>query len=181
NIMIYVITGFTMFFVIEKLLHWRHCHKGYCEIHTFAHMNLLGDSIHNFIDGLILAASFVASIPLGIITTIAIASHELPQEIGDFGVLIHGGYEKRRALLLNFLVALTVVFGGILGYFIVSLIEPIFIFLLPFAAGGFFYIAATDLIPELKKEESMKKSTLVLLIFLLGIFLMWLIRILFHA
>ncbi len=181
NILIYVIIGFVAFFIIEKLLHWRHCHKGYCEIHSFAHMNLLGDSIHNFIDGLIVATSFVASIPLGIITVIAIASHELPQEIGDFGVLIHGGYKKRRALMLNFIVALTVVIGGIIGYFIVSLIESMFIFLLPFAAGGFFYIAATDLIPELKKEESMKKSSLVILIFLAGIFLMWLIRMIFHA
>lgn len=181
NLFLYLIIGFFMFFIVEKILHWRHCHKGYCEIHTFAHMNLLGDSIHNFIDGLIMATSFIASIPLGVITAFAIATHELPQEIGDFGVLLHGGYEKKRALIMNFVVALTVVAGGIIGYFLLALIKPIFTFLLPFAAGGFFYIAATDLIPELKKEESMKKSVLVLLIFALGIIVMWLLRILFHA
>ncbi|NVM00733.1 MAG: ZIP family metal transporter [Candidatus Helarchaeota archaeon] len=181
NIFIYAIVGFFAFFIIEKLLHWRHCHKGYCEVHEFAHMNLFGDGIHNFIDGLIIAASFMASIPLGIITTLAIASHELPQEIGDFGVLIHGGYQKRRALFLNFGVAVIVVIGGIIGYFIVSIIRPFFIFLLPFAAGGFVYIAATDLIPELKKEESMIKSALVFLVFFSGILLMWLVRVFFHA
>ena len=181
NIFIYVIVGFFAFFIVEKLLHWRHCHKGYCEIHTFAHMNLLGDSVHNFIDGLIVAASFVASIPLGIITAIAIASHELPQEIGDFGVLIHGGYKKRKALIVNFFVALTVVAGGIVGYFIVSWIRPMFTFLLSFAAGGFLYIAATDLLPELKKEEDMKKSALVMVIFAIGIIIMWIVRVIFHV
>ncbi|MHA1378609.1 MAG: ZIP family metal transporter [Candidatus Helarchaeota archaeon] len=181
NLFVYVIVGFTIFFLVEKVLHWRHCHKTRCEIHTFAYMNLLGDSVHNFIDGLITAASFVASIPLGIITSIAIASHELPQEIGDFGVLIHGGFKRRRALLLNFVVALTAIAGGIIGYFIVTLIKPMFLFLLPFAAGGFFYIAATDLVPELKKEEDTKKSAFIVLIFIAGIVLMWFVKLFFHA
>ncbi len=180
SIFLYVIIGFFMFFLIEKLLYWRHCHKGHCEIHTFAYMNLLGDSIHNFIDGLIMAATFISSIPLGIVTTIAIASHELPQEIGDFGVLLHGGFGKRRALAVNFIVALTAVTGGLFGYFIVSIVRPLFAFLLPFAAGGFLYIAATDLLPELKKEESMKRSALILLIFMLGIIFMWSMLFLFH-
>ena len=117
DVFVYVLVGFIIFFIIEKVLHWRHCHKGECEIHTFTYMNLIGDSIHNFIDGLIMAASFVVSIPLGITTTIAISSHEIPQEIGDFGVLIYGGFSKKKALLLNFLVALTAVLGGLIGYF----------------------------------------------------------------
>jgi zinc and cadmium transporter len=106
DMFLFVLVGFILFFVIEKVLHWRHCHKGECEVHTFTYMNLIGDSIHNFIDGLIMAASFVASIPLGITTTIAISTHEIPQEIGDFGVLIYGGFKKYRALVLNFFTAL---------------------------------------------------------------------------
>jgi len=181
NIFLFVIVGFFLFFLIEKLLFWRHCHKAHCEVHSFAYMNLVGDSIHNFIDGLIIATTFVASIPLGIITTFAIASHELPQEIGDFGVLIHGGFNRRRALMLNFAVALTAIAGGITGYFVVVYIKSMFIFLLPFAAGGFLYIAATDLIPELKKEENVKKSIGIFLVFILGVFFMWLVKVVFHA
>jgi len=104
NIFIIVLIGFIIFFIIEKILHWRHCHDGKCDVHTFHYMNLIGDSIHNFIDGLIIAAGFMVSIPLGFTTTIAIVAHEIPQEIGDFGVLIYGGFEKKKALILNFLV-----------------------------------------------------------------------------
>jgi len=181
DVFIYVLVGFIIFFIIEKVLHWRHCHKGECEIHTFTYMNLIGDSIHNFIDGLIMAASFVVSIPLGITTTIAISSHEIPQEIGDFGVLIYGGFSKKKALLLNFLVALTAVLGGLIGYFISNLIENATLFFLPFAAGGFIYIAATDLIPEIKKELSMKKYMATLSVFILGILFMWITKYIFQV
>lgn len=176
DIFIFVLVGFILFFIIEKVLHWRHCHNGKCDVHTFHYMNLIGDSIHNFIDGLIIAASFIASIPLGLTTTIAIAAHEIPQEIGDFGVLIYGGFEKKRAILLNFIVALTIVIGGIIGYFISKNIEHAVTFLLPFAAGGFIYISATDLIPEIKKETNIKKSMATMLVFLVGIIIMWLIK-----
>ena len=181
DVFVYVLVGFIIFFIIEKVLHWRHCHKGECEIHTFTYMNLIGDSIHNFIDGLIMAASFVVSIPLGITTTIAISSHEIPQEIGDFGVLIYGGFSKKKALLLNFLVALTAVLGGLIGYFISNLIGNATLFFLPFAAGGFIYIAATDLIPEIKKELSMKKYMATLSVFILGILFMWITKYLFQV
>lgn len=181
DVFIYVLVGFIIFFIIEKVLHWRHCHKDECEIHTFTYMNLIGDSIHNFIDGLIMAASFVVSIPLGVTTTIAISSHEIPQEIGDFGVLIYGGFSKKKALLLNFLVALTAVLGGIIGYFISNLVENATLFILPFAAGGFIYIAATDLIPEIKKELSMKKYMATLSVFILGILFMWITKYLFQV
>lgn len=171
--------GFILFFIIEKVLHRRYCHKGKCDVHTFQYMNLIGDSVHNFIDGLIIAASFIVSIPLGITTTVAIAAHEIHQEIGDFGVLIYGGFEKKKAILLNFAVALTVVIGGIVGYLISKSVEQAVVFLIPFAAGGFIYIAATDLIPEIKKELNIKKSMATILVFICGILIMWLIKIVF--
>ena len=143
-------------------------------------MNLIGDSIHNFIDGLIISAGFVASIPLGFTTVIAIAAHEIPQEIGDFGVLIYGGFKKKKAIVLNFAVALTIVAGGIVGYFISKNVEQGVVFLLPFAAGGFIYIAATDLVPEIKKELDIKKSMATMLVFICGVLIMWLIKVGFH-
>ena len=179
DIFLFVLVGFILFFVIEKVLHWRHCHKGKCDVHTFHYMNLVGDTIHNFIDGLILAASFVTSVELGLTTTIAIAAHEIPQEIGDFGVLIYGGFKKKKAIVLNFVVALTIVMGGLIGYFISKSVESAVTFLLPFAAGGFLYIAASDLIPEIRKEENTIKSMATIIIFIIGILIMWLIKALF--
>jgi zinc and cadmium transporter len=179
SVYLFVLIGFILFFLIEKVLHWRHCHKGECDVHTFQYMNLVGDSIHNFIDGMIMAASFVVSIPLGITTTIAISTHEIPQEIGDFGVLLYGGFSKRKAITMNFIVALTAVLGGIVGYFVSSLIDNIVIFILPFAAGGFIYIAATDLVPEIRKELDMKKYMATLFVFICGILIMWVTKILF--
>ena len=179
DIFLFVLVGFILFFVIEKVLHWRHCHKGKCDVHTFHYMNLVGDTIHNFIDGLILAASFVTSVELGLTTTIAIAAHEIPQEIGDFGVLIYGGFKKKKAIILNFIVALTIVIGGLIGYFISKSVESAVIFLLPFAAGGFIYIAATDLVPEIKKELDFKKYMATLIVFIIGILIMLFIKLYF--
>lgn len=173
NIFIYILVGFVLFFLVEKILRWRHCHKQKCPIHTFAYMNLLGDGVHNFIDGLIIAASFVVNIPLGITTTIAVALHEIPQEIGDFGVLVYGGFKKTKALMLNFMTALTAIVGGIVGYYVSGISQTFVMFLLPFAAGGFIYIAASDLIPEIRKEPSISKSLLNLVIFIIGILIMY--------
>jgi zinc and cadmium transporter len=147
NVFLLVILGFIIFFIIEKFLHWQHCHEGRCEVHTFAHMSLVGGAIHNFIDGLIIASSFIISLPLGITTSIAIALHEIPQEIGNFGVLIYGGFKTKKALIVNFLVTLTKVIGGIVGFFLAQSVNLDFIPAI--AAGGFLYIAASDLIPEL--------------------------------
>jgi len=179
DVYLFILLGFILFFLIEKVLHWRHCHKGECDVHTFQYMNLVGDSIHNFIDGLIMAASFVVSIPLGITTTIAISTHEIPQEIGDFGVLLYGGFSKKKAIVLNFVVALTAVLGGPVGYFVSSLVENIVIFILPFASGGFVYIAATDLVPEIRKELDMKKYMATLFVFICGILIMWVTKVVF--
>ena len=176
DVFLFVLVGFALFFLIEKVLHWRHCHKGECQVHTFTYMNLIGDSIHNFIDGLIMATSFVISIPLGMTTTMAIALHEIPQEIGDFGVLIYGGFTKKKALVLNFLTALTAVLGGLIGFFISNMVENVKLFILPFAAGGFLYIAASDLIPEIRKETNLKKSMIYFGIFIVGIFIMYAVK-----
>ena len=173
NVFIYVLFGFILFFLVEKVLHWRHCHNEKCEIHSFAYMSLFGDGVHNFIDGLIIAASFVADIGLGIVTVFAIVLHEVPQEIGDFGVLLYAGFNKKKALFLNFLTALTALFGGVLGYFLVGYFENFLGFLLGFAAGGFIYIAASDLIPEIRKEAKFSKLVSNFSIFLAGIIIMY--------
>ncbi len=176
NIFNYVLIGFALFFFIEKILHWRHCHKIRCKIHTFAYMNLVGDGVHNFIDGLIIAASFITNIQLGVVTTLAVALHEIPQEIGDFGVLVYGGFEKIKALSLNFGIALIAMTGGVIGYFLFGYVKGSTMFLLPFAAGGFIYIAASDLIPEIRKEVNLKKAFYNFGIFILGILIMYLAR-----
>jgi len=171
-----VLLSFILFFLIEKILHWRHCHKGHCDVHTFGYMNLFGDTVHNFIDGLAIAGTFLIDIKLGIITSLAIALHEIPQEIGDFGVLLYSGFSRKKALLANFLVATASVLGGIIGYFLSFQIENITSYLLPFTAGGFIYIAASDLMPEIRKEVSLKKSMLSFSIFLFGIVIMYLVK-----
>jgi len=167
-----IIAGFVLFFLIEKLLHWHHCHKqGHCETHPFTYLILFGDSIHNFIDGLIIAASFLISIPFGIVTSILIMTHELPQEIGDFGVLVYGGFTKSKALFYNFLSQITAVFGGILGFYFLQ-INNYTIFLLPFAAGGFIYISIMDLIPEIFKEKDKIKFITNLIAIILGLLIL---------
>jgi len=176
NIFTFVLVGFILFFLIEKVLHWHHCHTGKKHVHTFAYMNIVGECLHNFIDGLIIAAAFVTNINLGIVTTIAVALHEIPQEIGDFGVLVYGGFKKAKALLLNFFCALTAVLGGLIGYFLSKFAESSITFLIPFAAGGFIYIAASDLIPEIRKEPKLKKSLQTFAVFILGILIMYSIK-----
>ncbi len=173
TVFLYILIGFILFFIIEKVLHWHHCHKGHCEDHTLAHINLIGDGTHNFLDGLIIAASFIADPRLGVVTTLAVILHEVPQELGDYGVLLYSGYTKSRALFLNFITASTAIIGGIVGYFVSSAFEFSFMFLLPFAAGSFIYIAASDLIPEIKKEENLKKYIPSFIFFIIGIVLMY--------
>lgn len=181
NCFIFVLIGFGLFFFIEKILHWRHCHKRECPVHTFAYMNLFGDGVHNFIDGLIIAASFITNFHLGIVTTFAISLHEIPQEIGDFGVLIYGGFNKKKALFWNFICALTAVLGGIVGFIISRSLDYPVMFLLPIAAGGFLYIAASDLIPEIRKETNLKKSMISFGVFIIGILLMYAVKFIAHG
>jgi len=173
--LVLVLLGFFLFFILEKIIHWRHCHKDNCPVHTFAYMNLLGDAVHNFLDGLIIAASFSVNVGLGITSTIAIILHEIPQELGDFGVLVFGGISKGRALLYNFLTAIMAMAGGILGFFLLVQMESVSVYLLGLATGGFLYIAASDLLPEIKKETNVTKSIFNFVIIFLGIFLMYLL------
>ena len=157
---ILVIFGFVFFLLVETFIHWHHCHKeNEPEHHPFTNLILFGDGIHNFIDGLIIASSFIFSISFGIITSLLIISHELPQEIGDFGVLVYGGFKRKKALFYNFLAQLTSVAGGIIGFFFLGAKEYA-VFLLPIAAGGFLYISITDLVPEIYKERSERKRIL---------------------
>ncbi|MCD6590580.1 MAG: ZIP family metal transporter [Candidatus Aenigmarchaeota archaeon] len=173
------IVGFSMFFLMERILHWHHCHKGgECEVHSFTYLILLGDGLHNFIDGLVIAASFLIGVPFGIITTILIIGHEIPQELGDFGVLVYGGFNRFRALLFNFVSQLTCVAGGIAG-FMLGAVPEFIVYLLPFAAGGFVYISASDLIPELHREADLKKSMTAFAFFLIGVGFMLGIKMLF--
>jgi zinc and cadmium transporter len=180
NVMLMVIVGFVIFFILEKVL-WRHCHEKDCKIHTFAYLNLFGDGLHNFLDGLIIAAGFLAGSEIGLVTTLAVAFHEIPQEIGDFGVLVHGGITRAKALMFNFATAVTAVAGGVIGYFLIPEIGNFDIYILPIAAGGFLYIAAADLIPELHKERRASRTVLAFAMFLIGIFLMWGMKFIIHG
>lgn len=170
----FILLGIVLFFILEKIVHWHHCHhsleKGH--VHRFAIMNLVGDGVHNFLDGLIIGAAYLINVPLGVATTFAVIIHEIPQEIGDFGVLLKGGFSKKRALFWNFLSAIIAVFGLIVAFVLNDFVENVNLFLIPIAIGGFIYIAGSDLIPELHKEFSIKRSIWQLLTFILGISLM---------
>ncbi|PJA48587.1 MAG: ZIP family metal transporter [candidate division SR1 bacterium CG_4_9_14_3_um_filter_40_9] len=152
---LWILGGILFGLITEKVIRRNHCHMPITRthIHNFAIMNLVGDFVHNIIDGLIIGASYLVNIPTGIATTLAVVFHEIPQEIGDFGVLIHGGFSKKRALLVNFLTALSAIIGLVVALLLASKVGNIEAFLVPFAAGSFIYIAGSDLIPELHKDH----------------------------
>ncbi|MBU0693502.1 MAG: ZIP family metal transporter [Candidatus Omnitrophica bacterium] len=172
----YALLGFTIFFLMERYFYWRHCHDGACDVHSFTYLNLIGDGLHNFTDGLIIAASFLTDFKLGVVTTLAVIFHEIPQEMGDFGILVYGGFSKRRALFFNFICSLSAVLGACLGYILSGIIENISLFLIPFTAGGFIYIASSDLIPELHKQKDTKRANLAFIAFILGLVFMGLAK-----
>lgn len=178
-----VIGGLFLFFVMEKFLRWRHCHIPTTQQHThpIVTMNLVGDATHNFIDGIIIGASYMVSIPIGIASTIAVLLHEIPQEMGDFGILIHGGLSVKKALLFNLLSALTAIIGTVLILAIGPEVSGLSYYLLPLIAGAFLYIAAADLIPELHDntcEVNIKQSLLQLVMIGVGIGAMLLLTLL---
>jgi zinc and cadmium transporter len=181
SISFYILSGILAFFVMEKIIHWQHCHMPITKthVHPFAYTILIGDAFHNIIDGMIIAASFIVSIPLGIATTLAVIFHEIPQEIGDFGILIHGGFSVKKALFVNFLSALTAFVGMILAFILNGAVSGIQDFFIPFTIGSFIYIAGSDLIPEMHKETALKKSAMQVIAFILGILVMIILRLLF--
>lgn len=178
EVSLFVLLGILFSFIVETFIHWRHCHIPVSKehVHAFAYMNLIGDGIHNLIDGLIIGASYLVSIPLGIATTVAVVFHEIPQEMGDFAVLLQGGFAKEKALFFNFLTSLSSLLGLGLAFLLAQSIEGITLFLIPFAAGGFIYIACSDLIPEIHRVRSeTKKAIFQLLFFILGILVLYLL------
>jgi zinc and cadmium transporter len=175
-----LLSGILASYGLEAAWEWHHCRQiGGCEEPSHRHkigiMNLYGDGVHNFIDGAVIAASFIASPVLGFSITLAIALHEIPQEFGDFGVLIQAGYSRRRALTYNFLSALTAMVGVLLILFLGDVIGWLVFLLLPFAAGNFIYISLTDLMPELHKERRTRRTFVQFVMLLLGIAVMGLL------
>ena len=183
----FILLGIIIFFVLEKFIHWRHSHTEadeVCEVHCEAHkeemqikpagyMILLSDTAHNFLDGIIIAASYMVSVEVGITTTIAVILHEIPQEIGQFGLLLHYGFSKFKALLFNFYSALSAVLGAVVALLLGAQIDGFTPFIISIAAGGFIYIAGSDLVPEIHKTSDPKKSTIQFISILGGIALMF--------
>lgn len=173
-----IILGMLIFFILEKFINWHHCHAPHHEhaekhhIAVFGITNLVGDAMHNFIDGLVIAASYLISIPVGIATTTAVILHEIPQEIGDFGVLLHAGLDKRKALLLNFATALTSIIGAVVGLMLALRFDGFIEYMVPITAGSFIYIATADIIPELHKEVEISQSFVQLIGITAGIGMM---------
>jgi zinc and cadmium transporter len=165
-----VLSGFALFFGLEQFLHWHHCHRAETSCKKpLTYLILIGDGLHNFLGGLAVAGTFLIDIRLGVITWLAAAAHEVPQELGDFAVLVHGGWEKAKALLYNVLSALTFLVGGLVTYAVSGQIDVSF--LVPFAAGNFLYIGASDLVPEVNKHESAAANLAHLGAFVLGVLL----------
>lgn len=166
-----IIAGILLFFVLEKFLHWHH-HGEDTEtshIHPVGKLVLMSDVIHNFLDGVIIAASFMVSAPVGFATTLAVVLHEIPQEVGDFAVLLHAGYTKRRAIFLNFLTALSAFLGGAFFFAIGEYATSLTVYFIPLTAGGFIYIAVADLIPELQKTKRLRDSLYQLTAVIVGV------------
>lgn len=175
RISFYLLSGIITCFILEKFIYWRHCHiiASQDHPHPFSFLILFSDGLHNFIDGLIIGASYFVNISLGITTTVAIIFHEIPQEIGDFASLLYGGMNKFKALFFNFLSALTAILGAISVLIFKDYSKELINFLIPFAAGNFIYIAGSDLIPELHKEFEVKNSIFQLIFFILGLVVMF--------
>ncbi len=161
-----ILGGILIFFVLEKLLIWRHCHSESCEAHAedghghhaAGSLIIMGDSIHNFVDGILIAAAFLTDVKLGIVTSLAVAAHEIPQEVGDFAILLHSGYSKGRALFYNILASLATVIGGVLAFYGLEGMSGSLPYFLALAASSFIYIAVADLIPTLHKKTEIKTS-----------------------
>jgi zinc and cadmium transporter len=173
---LWTLAGFAAFFALEQFLHWHHCHRASAECkQPLTYLILVGDGLHNFLGGLAVAGAFIADLRLGMTAWLAAAAHEVPQELGDFGVLVHGGYSRRKALQFNLFSGLTFLLGGLLAYGASFRIN--IAFLLPFAAGNFIYIGASDLIPEVNKVHGLKTGLVLFGSFIGGIALLAVLRV----
>ncbi len=170
-----VLAGILLFFTLEKLLLWRHCHHDHCEAHEHdthgrsGTMIMVGDTFHNFVDGVIVAAAFLADTHLGIVTALAIIAHEIPQEVGDFLILLHSGYSKAQALFVNLLSSLAMLAGGVLAYFALQSVQSIVPTLLALAASSMIYVAVADLIPGLHKRTQLRDTLQQVALIALGV------------
>jgi zinc and cadmium transporter len=174
-----LLAGILLFFVLEKLVLWRHCHTDQCEAHMphdHGHdhgrsglMITVGDTFHNFVDGIIIAAAFMTSVPLGIVTALAIIAHEIPQEVGDFLILLHSGYSKAQAFALNLLTSLATIAGGVLAYFALDSMQDWVPYTLAIAAASMIYVAVADLIPGLHKRAELRSTLQQVLLIALGV------------
>lgn len=180
NIMLlmeYLVLGFAAFLLIEKAFFYYHCHEENCNRHASVKLVMIGDSVHNFLDGIAIAASFLASPTLGVATTLAIIIHEVPQEVGDMGVLVHAGFSKGKALTFNLLSGIFAVLGGLTGFYYLNRFESFIPYILALTAGGFIYIAAADLLPEVHAESDTRtKISVHSLAVILGILALWLLK-----
>jgi zinc and cadmium transporter len=176
RVFLWTLVGFALFFALEQFLHWHHCHRASSDCKKpLTYLILLGDGLHNFLGGLGVAGVFLIDVRLGLAAWLAAAAHEVPQELGDFGVLIHGGWKKATALLLNLFSGLTFLVGGLVAYAASARVEVGF--LVPFAAGNFIYIGASDLVPEVNKHREIGANVLHFASFVAGIALLWGIRV----
>jgi zinc and cadmium transporter len=165
-----VLAGIVIFFLLEKLVIWRHCHDGECEIHnTTGPLILVGDAFHNFVDGVVIAAAFLISIPLGTATALAVIAHEVPQEVGDLAVLLDSGYPRKQAFLYNLFSSLATMPGAMIAYFYLTTMLAAVPYILAFSAASFIYIAAADLIPKLHRKAGLGASIQQTLLLLAGI------------
>lgn len=177
-----VLAGLILFFVLEKWVLWRHCHDSECPVDQVAgELILLGDAIHNFFDGIVIAASFLSGPVLGVSSALAVVAHEVPQEVGDFAILLHGGYGKGRALLYNLLSSSTTLVGAVMAYFALSSIERIVPYVLAISAASFLYIAMSDLVPGLHRVVSLQKAAVQVVFIVAGILTMAAIRMIAHS
>ncbi len=182
RLFVYVSLGIITFFVLERFLFWHHCHNehGDCEVHSFTYMSLVGGSFHVLIDGIVIGTAFSVNVKLGFVTLFVIISHQFPQELGDFATLVHGGFSRGKAFFYNFLSSLTGIIGTVMGVLFAARMDSFTNVLLPFAAGGFLYIAMSDLIPQLHNEREISKSLFNVSLFVLGLVFMLLIKIYFE-
>jgi zinc and cadmium transporter len=168
----WVALGFLIFFGLEQFLHWHHCHRAFAECkQPLTYLILIGDGLHNFLGGLSIAGVFIVDVRLGVAAWLAAAAHEIPQELGDFGVLVHGGWKKRTALLFNLMSGLTFLVGGLIAY--VASLQFDVSWLVPLAAGNFLYIGASDLVPEVNKAHALKTNLLHFVLFASGLGLLF--------